>query len=32
MNGEKIMERIGFVGIGARGRPMSANLVKAGYL
>ena len=25
------MERIGFIGIGTMGRPMSANLVKAGY-
>jgi len=25
------MERSGFIGIGAMGRPMSANLVKAGY-
>ena len=25
------MERVGFIGIGAMGRPMSANLVKAGY-
>ena len=25
------MERIGFIGIGAMGRPMSSNIVKAGY-
>ena len=28
---EGVMERIGFIGLGAMGKPMTQNLMKAGY-